>query len=192
MGWRGLVRPCRTRLTGCPACQLRRPTAGARHPRVVAVSRPLPRLRSFLLRWCPFPAVKVFLLLCESRRKPSRIVMGNIFTIHRTAAVIRSCPRLSTDFFTAYPQPRVRPVRGVPVSYGRTRTSAFADFGRRAGVSVVGGGIWLGHNRSREQCTRPPPYMGWRGPCSTLPYQAGRLPGLPGSDGRPPGPDIRR
>ena len=191
MGWRGLVRPCRTRLAGCPAGQLRRPTARARHPRVVAVSRPLPRLRSFLLRWCPFPAVKVFLLLCESRRKPSRIVMENFLAIHRTAAVIRSCLRLSTGLFTTYPQARVRPVRRVPVSNGRTGMPAFADFCRRVGVSVVGGGIWLGHNRSREQCTRPPPYMGWRGPCSTLPYQAGRLPSLPGSGGRPPRPDIR-
>ena len=171
--------------------RLRRPAARARHPRVRLVALSLPRLRSCLPRWCPFPAVKTFLLFREPRRKASRAVIKNIFAIHRTAAVIRSCPRLSTGFFTAYPQPHDRPVRGVPVSYGRTRMSAFADFRRRAGVSVVGAGPRLGHNRDREQCTRPPPYMGWRGPCSTLPYQAGRLPGSPGSDGRPPGPDIR-
>jgi hypothetical protein len=151
--------------------RLRRPTARARHPRVVAVSRPLPRLRSRLPRWCPFPAVNVFLLFGDPRRKPSKDINGEFFGIHRTAMVIRTYPWLSTGFFTAYPQ-----ARGAP---------------RFAGVSVVGAGVWLGHNRSWEQCTRPPPYMGWRGPCSTLPYQAGQLPGLPGPDGRPLGPDIR-
>jgi len=43
------------------------------------------------------------------------------------------------------------------------------------GVSLAGGGVSVGHNR-----TRPPPCMRWRGPCST--YRS-RLAGLPGSTG---------
>ena len=43
------------------------------------------------------------------------------------------------------------------------------------GVSLAGGGMSVGHNR-----TRPPPCMRWRGPCST--YRS-RLAGLPGSAG---------
>jgi len=43
------------------------------------------------------------------------------------------------------------------------------------GVSLAGGGVPVGHNR-----TRPPPCMRWRGPCSTC---RSRLAGLPGSAG---------
>jgi hypothetical protein len=43
------------------------------------------------------------------------------------------------------------------------------------GVSLAGGGVSVGHNR-----TRPPPCMRWRGPCSTC---RSRLAGLPGSAG---------
>jgi hypothetical protein len=122
-----------------PGCQLRRPTAKARHPRVVAVSRPLPRLRSFPLRWCPFSAVKVFLLFWDTRRKPSRDINGEFFAIHRSTVVIRTWPWLSTGFFTAYPQARARPrtscVRVEP---------ACPPLPKFAGVSLPGGAQGLG------------------------------------------------
>ena len=58
--------------------------------------------------WCPFPAVKVFLLPPRAPRKALRPAISCFFAIHegihRKQAVIRISQRLSTDLLTACPQ----------------------------------------------------------------------------------------
>jgi len=44
----------------------------------------------------------------------------------------------------------------------------------------------LGHNR-----TRPPPFMGWRGPCATCRTRLASCPAHPAATAAPPGPDTR-
>ena len=48
-----------------------------------------------------------------------------------------------------------------------------------AGVSFGWRGVLFGHNR-----TRPPPYMGWRGPCSACLTRLASFPAYPASPGR--------
>jgi hypothetical protein len=55
-----------------------------------------------------------------------------------------------------------------------------------SGVSLAGEDACV-----RQNGTRSPPRMRWRGPCPAEPYQVGRLPGFPGTAGRPPVPVTR-
>ena len=71
------------------------------------VSRLLPRSRG-RPGWCPFPAVKAFLLPPQPQRKALWPAISRFSAIHegihRKQAVIRISQRLSTGLFTAYPQ----------------------------------------------------------------------------------------
>ena len=81
--------------------------ASARRPRESPVSRQFPRPR-VSLGWCPFPAVKVFLLPPRGPRKRLRDIHCEIFLgphiVHRIRAVIRTSPGLSTVLCTSRQQ----------------------------------------------------------------------------------------
>ena len=76
-------------------------------------------------------------------------------------------------------------LRGEESMFWRTLSRAGAAFG--AGALAFPGR----RNTARQNRTRPPPCMRWRGPCLATLRQVGQLPGLPGLAGRPLVPCTR-
>ena len=188
----GLARPAAPAQPVTWLARVRRPTAGARYPRQSPVSRFLPRL-GVSPKAVPVSCGECISTPSAKRRaRPWRTAIERFFLIHRTAMIIPTSTLLSTALFTAYPQARdwgwcqtlvfdnpsrwrraaLRARDGGPVDPIRPHSSAFRHFSlrvhrRRIGLcqaceTVPGAGAAaFGHDK-----TRPPPYMGWRGPCS--------------------------
>ena len=120
------------------------------------------------------------------RRSASR---PTIDAADRTTPASWACSRSCVNPVTELPEntvfPQVRQISGRDGAcpHGTDAQCGTATCSQRhvrvwplfVGVSLAGGGVSVGHNR-----TRPPPCMRWRGPCST--YRS-RLAGLPGSAG---------
>jgi hypothetical protein len=71
----------------------------------------------------------------------------------------------------------------VPAIAGSPPVSPFRDFCRRV-MSWARRSV--GHNK-----TRPPPFMGWRGPCATCRTSLASCPACPATTAAPPGPVTR-
>ena len=67
----------------------------------------------------------------------------------------------------------------------RLSTASFTGYPQNA-LGAVFRMPGLGHNR-----TRPPPFMGWRGPCATCRTRLTGCPAHPAATAAPPGPDTR-
>lgn len=104
MRWRGLARPRRAKLTGCPASLAPRAARQCQVPVQGPVSRLLPRSRGRPPRWCPFPTVKHFYWLHQRERKALRPINSGFFAIH---TVPTECGRLSA------------PDSGYPLDYSQ-------------------------------------------------------------------------
>jgi hypothetical protein len=199
MGWRGLARPCRTGPAGCPA----RPAAAAARQGQAPV------------RFTGFPALLTF---PEFPPSGARFRRQNHFYAH--ARPRRKRPRAIYSYFFRCPQrdgsyPQLNAVihciahklsterarcgareAGLPSVHRATAESTEAgEHGAEAGQSAFGdfcrrvvswAAAWFGHNR-----TRPPPFMGWRGPCAACRIGLASCPACPAATSAPSGPGTR-
>jgi hypothetical protein len=160
MGWRGLARPCRTSLAGCPACPAATaapPGPGTRAIHQFPGSSHVPGVST---EWRPFPAVKAFLRLPPAAAQEAAGHLLRLFCCPQhggsypqlNAVIHRIAHKLSTERARRGAQ-EAEAARGSEAGQ-----SAFGDFCRRV---VSWAGARFGHNK-----TRPPPFMGWRGPCA--------------------------
>jgi hypothetical protein len=165
MGWRGLARPCRTSPAGCPACPAA--TAAPSGPGTRAILRfpGLPHVPGVSPEWRPFPAVRAFLPLRPAAAQEAAGHLLRLFslsTARRQLSAIKCCypPHCSQAIH------RTRSARGA-----KRGQSAFGGFCRRVASWA---GARFGHNK-----TRPPPFMGWRGPCAVCRTSLASCPARP-------------